>query len=68
MRVLQGAISQDSDPDPGLVSSAVDPLSEAGRRLAEQGVVRADPRRRLLRALFNLDGALVQLGRQLADA
>jgi hypothetical protein len=48
--------------------SAVDPIVEAGRSLVEQGVVRSDPRQRLLRAFSNLDGALVQLGRHLADA
>ncbi len=68
VRMLQDAISHGSDPDFELVGSAVDPLSEAGRSLAEQGIARSDPRRRLLRALFNLDGALVQLGQQLADA
>ena len=50
------------------MGSAIGPIAEAARSLAGQGVVRSDPRRRLLRAFSNLDGALVQLGRQLADA
>ena len=68
VRSLHGAIATDSDPVPDMVNPAVGPLSEAGRSLAEHGVTRGDPRRRFLRALFNLDGVLVQLGQQLADA
>ena len=68
VRSLHGAIATDSDPVPEMVNPAVGPLSEAGRSLAEHGVTRGDPRRRFLRALFNLDGVLVQLGQQLADA
>ncbi len=68
VRTLHDAIRRATNPDTEVVNSAVDPLSEAARSLAEQGVVRSDPRRRLFRALFNLDGALVQLRRQLADA
>ncbi len=67
VRMLHDAVRRDTPPNADMASSAVDPLSEAGRSLVEQGVVRSDPRRRLLRALFNLDGALLQLGRQLAD-
>jgi hypothetical protein len=59
---------RETGPDAKVVGSAVDPIVEAGRSLAGQGVLRSDPRQRFLRALFNLDGALVQLGRQLADA
>jgi uncharacterized membrane protein YgaE (UPF0421/DUF939 family) len=50
------------------VSPAIDPIIETARRLAGQGVVRSDPRRRFLRALSNLDGTLIQLRRQLTDA
>jgi uncharacterized membrane protein YccC len=51
----------DAGPGTPAVWSAVDPIVAAGQSLAGQGVVRSDPRRRLLRALSNLDGALVQL-------
>jgi uncharacterized membrane protein YccC len=69
VRGLRATISQRvSGPYPEPVESAVEPLVEAARSLAGQGVVRSAPPRRLLRALANLDGTLVQLGRQLADA
>jgi hypothetical protein len=69
VRGLHEAIRcRESGPGMAAMGSAVDPIVEAGRSLAGQGVVRSDPRRRLLRALSNLDSALVQLGRQLADA
>jgi fusaric acid resistance family protein len=55
-------------PDAQVAGSAGAPIIEAGRSLAGQGVLRSDPRQRFLRALFNLDGTLVGLGRQLADA
>jgi hypothetical protein len=69
VRGLRAAISQrSSGPYPEAVESAVEPLVEVARSLAGQGVLRSDPQRRLLRSLANLDGTLVQLGRQLADA
>jgi hypothetical protein len=69
VRDLHEAIRQpETGPDTAAVGSAAAPIIEAGRSLAGQGVIRSDPRRRLLRAFSNLDGALVQLGQQLADA
>jgi hypothetical protein len=53
---------------PAATGSATDPIIEAGRSLAGHGVGRSDPRQRFLRALFNLDGALMRLGLQLAAA
>jgi hypothetical protein len=54
-------------PDVEAAGSAGGSIVEAGRSLAGQGVLRNDPRQRFLRSLFNLDGALLQLSRQLAD-
>jgi uncharacterized membrane protein YccC len=61
-------LSPKAGPRIGASGSASDPIVETARRLAGQGVVRSDPRRRFLRALANLDGTLMQLSRQLADA
>jgi hypothetical protein len=61
-------LHRETAPPTNATSSAEEPIIEAGRSLAEQGVLRSDPRQRFLRALFNLDGALVQLGVQLTDA
>jgi hypothetical protein len=68
--LIQGLHDTILNPDASRAAtsgSASDPIVESARRLAEQGVVRNDPRRRFLRALANLDGTLVQLSRQLAD-
>lgn len=69
VRGLHDAIRRrETGPGTTAVGSAADPIVAAGRSLAGQGVPRSDPRRRLLRALSSLDGALVQIGHQLADA
>jgi hypothetical protein len=52
--------------DAKAVGTAGKPIAEASGSLSGQGVARSDPPQRFLRALFNLDGALVQLDRQLA--
>jgi uncharacterized membrane protein YccC len=69
VRELHDAISRrelGSDTQPA--GSAIDPIIETARSLAGQGVPRSDPRRRFLRALSNLDGTIIQLGRQLTGA